>query len=849
MEIPEKGQRHHFDIHASVVLQLGENLITDVAQALVELVKNSYDADANYAKVMIDTEGKPGEQSYYSDAIGYISIEDDGIGMDEATIARGWLTVSKSPKREMKKLGKTTERGRTPLGDKGLGRLCTQRLAYNLEIFTRPKGSPVEYHVAFSWRSFSEENVTLTEVPVIFEEITPQRSQGTKLLIIGLKDRESWKAYTGDRKTVDVLQVGLSQLVSPYIEARDFIVSTIFNGRRLELAEYSSQLKKASVLNYKFDFNEEELLVKGKAKLDFFKPGIAAPKEEKQDYRSFVKEDGGKNLFNFLANLSQAGRYRLRKADEEDWYLEYEYKRKFTHIDKVKLLDRKPASPGPFHGELDSFRFDLDREEASPSLGGDEILRNFIKDCGGLRVYRDGFGIRIDSDLLELRKQQTSGKSYYGLRPENIVGYVAISAKQNAVLEEITSREGFQVTLYYENFYLILQEISRFTIDVQSFIRRGYNDFKRKEKEKEDIKKVEEKTPEKVSVEINEKLSSAVVHRESLKKTRDDLEGAAKDAGKIIKFTEEIPSVNVAESQAIQVATQRIAKRIEQVTEEVNQVEVYLSDIPDLQRNFEFLTSQINLLKSQIALLGEQLSQTYETVSLGLTAEALSHEIKTIADQLAYRNRQIMDYLASRNNKDVNLMGFTRYISTTVASLRKQLSHLEPSLRYVRENREKVILSEYFIEVENYYKSRFAAQNMEIQVKDIGANGQFTLLMNKGKLNQVIDNLLLNSEYWLNEEWRLKRIVRGIIIIELSKPFVRVSDNGRGIDPTVEKSLFEPFVTTKGQGRGRGLGLFIVRQLLASENCTISLTDARNKYGRAYVFEIDFTGGLDIGNK
>ena len=84
MDKPEKNSRFHFDIHASVVLQLGDTLISDVAQALVELVKNSYDADASYAKVIIDTEGKPGEQSLYPDALGYISIEDDGVGMDQA---------------------------------------------------------------------------------------------------------------------------------------------------------------------------------------------------------------------------------------------------------------------------------------------------------------------------------------------------------------------------------------------------------------------------------------------------------------------------------------------------------------------------------------------------------------------------------------------------------------------------------------------------------------------------------------------------------------------------------------------------------------------------------------------
>ena len=48
------AQTEHFSIHASVVFQLGENLVTDATQALLELVKNSYDADATYCKVSPD---------------------------------------------------------------------------------------------------------------------------------------------------------------------------------------------------------------------------------------------------------------------------------------------------------------------------------------------------------------------------------------------------------------------------------------------------------------------------------------------------------------------------------------------------------------------------------------------------------------------------------------------------------------------------------------------------------------------------------------------------------------------------------------------------------------------------
>jgi hypothetical protein len=53
--VAQAAQNEHFEIDASVVFQLGESLITDAIQALMELVKNSYDADASYCKVVIST--------------------------------------------------------------------------------------------------------------------------------------------------------------------------------------------------------------------------------------------------------------------------------------------------------------------------------------------------------------------------------------------------------------------------------------------------------------------------------------------------------------------------------------------------------------------------------------------------------------------------------------------------------------------------------------------------------------------------------------------------------------------------------------------------------------------------
>ena len=89
-----------FDINPHVIRQLGEELVPDEMTALVELVKNAYDADADYVKIDINTKGKYSDEPLsYPDHKGYIVVEDSGIGMNEDTIIKSWLTISYSSKR------------------------------------------------------------------------------------------------------------------------------------------------------------------------------------------------------------------------------------------------------------------------------------------------------------------------------------------------------------------------------------------------------------------------------------------------------------------------------------------------------------------------------------------------------------------------------------------------------------------------------------------------------------------------------------------------------------------------------------------------------------------------------
>ena len=165
------SEKAHFDINAAVVRQLGEELVSDEITALIELVKNAYDADASYAKVVVDTNSFPDEDLFFYGSNnqpsqpGYILIEDDGFGMDSDEIEKGWLTISFSNKRLMRREGILTPiKKRTPLGEKGLGRLSSQKLGNRLEMLTTKdprlveKNTPIQTcHVAFDWNDFSED--------------------------------------------------------------------------------------------------------------------------------------------------------------------------------------------------------------------------------------------------------------------------------------------------------------------------------------------------------------------------------------------------------------------------------------------------------------------------------------------------------------------------------------------------------------------------------------------------------------------------------------------------------------------------------------------------------------------
>ena len=106
------------------------------------------------------------------------------------------------------------------------------------------------------------------------------------------------------------------------------------------------------------------------------------------------------------------------------------------------------------------------------------------------------------------------------------------------------------------------------------------------------------------------------------------------------------------------------------------------------------------------------------------------------------------------------------------------------------------------------------------------------------QLRQVLSNLVVNARDSMAEGGRLVLRTRHLRSPDGVHGWVRVTlvDSGSGIPRHVLNTMFEPFVSTKGE-KGTGLGLWIVKGIVESHGGKIRV---RSGVGKGTLFQIDF---------
>ena len=165
---------------ARILRTFGDELISSETVAVIELVKNAYDADAT--RVLVRFQG-PLEIGH-----GTIEVMDNGHGMSLETMQTTWM----EPATLFRKRQQRSEQyGRRVLGEKGIGRFAASRLANSLEVMTRRTGEDRVIRALFDWSQFDDEQKYLDQVEVRWEESKPAEicPSGTIQTLYGGKGR------------------------------------------------------------------------------------------------------------------------------------------------------------------------------------------------------------------------------------------------------------------------------------------------------------------------------------------------------------------------------------------------------------------------------------------------------------------------------------------------------------------------------------------------------------------------------------------------------------------------------------------------------------------------------------
>jgi signal transduction histidine kinase len=197
-----------FQPRARLLKLIGAELISDDVVAIVELVKNAYDADATRVVISFHNVTNPG---------GAITVTDDGAGMDLETVLGVWMEPGATSKRE----GSTRSAGRRRrmLGEKGVGRFAADKLGRHLELVSRRTGAASEVRATFDFDQFDSDSEMLSAIRNRWELMpaTTIDGRGTVLGISGL--RTVWTERMFRR-----LATRLARLCSPFRQLDDFVI-------------------------------------------------------------------------------------------------------------------------------------------------------------------------------------------------------------------------------------------------------------------------------------------------------------------------------------------------------------------------------------------------------------------------------------------------------------------------------------------------------------------------------------------------------------------------------------------------------------------------------------------------
>ena len=229
--------------------------------------------------------------------------------------------------------------------------------------------------------------------------------------------------------------------------------------------------------------------------------------------------------------------------------------------------------------------------------------------------------------------------------------------------------------------------------------------------------------------------------------------------------------------------------------------------------------------KAERQYLVQRAETTEELAGVGLSVETASHDIMAIMGRVFTNLDGIIQELMGSGKYDKQrLLKDLQSIRGGIGFIETQLKDIQLIFKSSKQRRKPIRVKEVFTKVEKIYKRLTDKEKMRINVNIIGS--PLIAKTTDAVLLQLFLNLMDNSVYWLKQTSQKEKIIT--ITFNGENGTMIFSDNGPGISEDDIPFIFDPFYTGKGE-EGRGLGLYIARQLLERQDYTIRYAEIKSE--------------------
>lgn len=841
-------QQVEFQVSAKTARLIGRENIADVDGALIELIKNSYDADATCVyvdffmpfpdipdrmpmtffsehlseselsfvrKCYEEEKGEWIKKGDLSDqdqnklreilfAYNRIIVADDGSGMSLDIVKNAWMYIGTSNK----EYNSMSAKGRIKTGAKGIGRFALDKLSVQSVMYTKDKTAGQVLSWEMDWDQFekaeligdvkAELNFCGTEYKEIVERtlgednpILAEHDWNTGTLILLAPIREAWSPRLFKKVNANLKSINPIGSVDRF----EVIVNNRF------YPEFGYRTEKVSIDEEDYDYriNAE---YDGKDCLDI----RLLRNEVNLSKRYITVEKYGISQKVSLEEFWMREKFRKEGYRKEDYDKEIHFQRDVQYILPLDGLE-KIRKVGPFTAEMYFLR-NANNEHAIMKKVAVKKRKNLLNQFSGVKLYRDNFKVRPYGDEgamydwigMSERAQKSSTSvanqsSSWRVQPYQMIGWVKIGRESNPYLEDMANREGIALTDTYYIFVSLLQEcLKEFEYDRQ-YIYREYAKW---------VDLIADELAD-----YRKQIQEEAVRRAEGFRGKDsgsakpDFAGEdeEKDAGvkREGKFSEEEMYDTVYEMMK-ESERELNSKQMQQVLSSSGiMLNTFFHEFNAMNTQFHVEASQIRSRINYI-LKGKE----YE----GLAAYNPYHRI----DSLEKNDKVTAAFL------DVIMDGLKKEnLKVRENSLKQMIMEILPKW--------SVLLEEKHISIRPVLvENEMVEDKMPIALVDMYI---------------ILNNFILNSAWFLEQEHNRKREIFFLLKEKGDELHFLMENNGPSLAEKYRDNpdrIFELGETSK-EGKGTGLGLWVVKETVERNDGTISVMEKEEGFGLEIVWK------------